>query len=203
MNTQGNRRIIRLILSRQDYRGRHGRQEVSQKSSAGDAVSLADVERAAAVIKGHVLNTDCDPSLTLGEIVGANIWLKFENLQFTAAFKERGALNRLVALSPAERQCGVVAMSAGNHAQGVAYHAKRLGIPVTIVMPVGTPMVKVENTRRHGATVIVTGATLEDAAAAAVAHGEQSGQTFIHPYDDSAGHCRARDDRAGDVGGGA
>jgi threonine dehydratase len=145
---------------------------------------LADVERAAAVIKGHVLNTDCDPSMTLSEIAGAKIWLKFENLQFTAAFKERGALNRLNALSAAERKRGVVAMSAGNHAQGVAFHARRLGVPTTIVMPIGTPMVKVENTRRHGADVIVTGATLEDAAAFAVAHADKSGQTFIHPYDD-------------------
>ncbi len=157
----------------------------AKSTTATQAVTLADVERAAAVIKGHVLNTDCDPSITLGEIAGAKIWLKFENLQFTAAFKERGALNRLTALTPAERKRGVVAMSAGNHAQGVAYHAKRLGIPATIVMPIGTPMVKVENTRRHGAEVIVTGATLEDAASFARTHGEQHGQTFVHPYDDA------------------
>src|SRR5690606_31659970 len=106
-----------------------------------------------------------DASRTLSEMVGCHIWLKFENLQFTASFKERGALNRLSALTAEERQRGVIAMSAGNHAQGVAYHARRLGIPATIVMPVGTPMVKIENTRRHGAEVKVEGTTLEDAAA--------------------------------------
>ena len=147
-------------------------------------VTLPMVQQAAQAIHGAVLNTDCDESRTLGEILRCRIWLKFENLQFTAAFKERGALNRLLALTAAERKAGVIAMSAGNHAQGVAYHAKRLGVASTIIMPVGTPMVKIENTRRHGATVIVTGATLEDSAAFAQAHGRQHGLTFIHPYDD-------------------
>ncbi|TJW91943.1 pyridoxal-phosphate dependent enzyme, partial [Neisseria gonorrhoeae] len=109
---------------------------------------------------------------------------KFENLQFTATFKERGALNRLQALSPEERTRGVIAMSAGNHAQGVAYHAKRLGIPATIVMPTGTPMVKIENTRRHGAEVIITGQTLEECFAFVGAHAEQRGLILVHPYDD-------------------
>jgi threonine dehydratase len=148
------------------------------------AVTLADVEQAARTIAGAVAVTDCDPSRTLEDILGCRVWLKFENLQFTATFKERGALNRLAALGPAERARGVIAMSAGNHAQGLAYHASRLGIPATIVMPVGTPMVKVENTRRHGAEVIVTGDTLEDAAAFAHAHGTREGLTFVHPYDD-------------------
>ena len=147
-------------------------------------VTVADIERAQRLIAGAVAVTDCDPSRTLSEILGCRIWLKFENLQFTAAFKERGALNRLSALTPEQRRRGVIAMSAGNHAQGVAYHARRLAIPATIVMPIGTPMVKVENTRRHEADVIVTGATLEDAAAFARAHGAKHGQTFIHPYDD-------------------
>jgi threonine dehydratase len=149
-----------------------------------DAVTLADVEKAAATIAGSVLVSDCDPSRTLGEILGCKVWLKFENLQFTASFKERGALNRLTALDAAQRKRGVIAMSAGNHAQGVAYHASRLDIPSTIVMPIGTPMVKIENTRRHGAEVIVTGDTLEDAAAFARKHGQEKGLTFIHPYDD-------------------
>ena len=153
-------------------------------ASAPPAVTLADIEAAARVIAGAVLVTDCDHSRTLSEIAGAEVWLKFENLQFTAAFKERGALNRLTALDPAERGKGVIAMSAGNHAQGVAYHARRLGIPATIVMPTGTPMVKVENTRRHGAEVVVTGATLEDAAEAARARARQQGLVFVHPYDD-------------------
>jgi threonine dehydratase len=147
-------------------------------------VSFGDIEKAALAIKGAVLVTDCDQSRTLSEMLGAEIWLKFENLQFTAAFKERGALNRLLALSDDERRRGVIAMSAGNHAQGVAYHARRLGIRATIVMPVGTPMVKVENTRRHGAHVIVEGATLEEAAQFAVEEGRRHGLVFIHPYDD-------------------
>ena len=147
-------------------------------------VTLPMVQQAAQAIHGAVLNTDCDESRTLGDILQCRVWLKFENLQFTAAFKERGALNRLLALSDDERRRGVIAMSAGNHAQGVAYHAKRLGIPATIVMPVGTPMVKVENTRRHGATVIVEGAMLADSAAFARSYCKTHNLTFIHPYDD-------------------
>ena len=146
-----------------------------------EAVTLADIEAAAAVLKGHVLNTDLDPSRTLSDMLGCQVWLKFENLQFTSSFKERGALNRLSALSADERRRGVIAMSAGNHAQGVAYHAHRLGIPATIIMPVGTPMVKVENTRRHGARVEVIGATLEDAGAFAREQAVAKGFTFIHP----------------------
>ncbi len=148
------------------------------------SVTLADVEAARAVIAGAVEHTDLDLSRTLSQMLGCEVWLKFENLQFTGAFKERGALNRLAALDPDERRRGVIAMSAGNHAQGVAYHAHRLGIPATIVMPVGTPTVKVENTRGHGATVILEGETLEEAARFAHAHGEAHGLTFIHPFDD-------------------
>ncbi len=151
---------------------------------AGLPVTLADLHAAADVIRGAVVETPCNYSRTLSAICGCDLWLKFENLQFTSSFKERGALNRLTALSDEERQRGVVAMSAGNHAQGVAYHARRLGIPAAIVMPVGTPMVKIENTRHHGAEVIVTGTTLEEAAAAARAHGEAHGMIFVHPYDD-------------------
>ena len=147
-------------------------------------VRLADIERAAQVLRGAIVETDCDPSRTLSAMLGCEIWLKFENLQFTASFKDRGALNRLNALSPAQRAAGVIAMSAGNHAQGVAYHASRLGIPATIVMPQGTPFVKIENTRRHGAEVIVSGTTLEEAAACAHEHRQRRGLTFIHPYDD-------------------
>ena len=147
-------------------------------------ITLAVVERAAQVISGAVLDTDFDHSRTLSAMLGAEVWLKFENLQFTASFKERGALNKLSALTPQDRRCGVIAMSAGNHAQGVAYHAHRLGISATIVMPEGTPTVKVENTRSHGAEVIVTGATLEDAAAFALQRAADKGHVFIHPYDD-------------------
>ena len=122
-------------------------------------VTLRDVEAAAVTLAGFVKRTNFDHSRTLSEITGADIWLKFENLQFTATFKERGALNCLSALSADQRQQGVVAASAGNHAQGVAYHAARLSIPATIFVPAGTPTVKIENTRRHGATVIEGGAT--------------------------------------------
>jgi threonine dehydratase len=147
-------------------------------------VTFADVERAAETIRGAVAVSDCDEARTLSEMLGSRIWLKFENLQFTASFKERGALNRLSALSAEERRRGVIAMSAGNHAQGVAYHARRLGIAATIVMPQGTPMVKIENTRRHGAEVLVEGPTLEEAAQFATVEGQRRGQVFVHPYDD-------------------
>ena len=157
---------------------------MADAGKTADAVTLAAIEKAAQTISGSVLNTDFDPSRTLSDILGCNVWLKFENLQFTASFKERGALNRLTSLDEASRKRGVIAMSAGNHAQGVAYHADRLGIPATIVMPIGTPMVKVENTRGHGANVIVTGDTLEDAAAFAHQYGQEKGLIFIHPYDD-------------------
>ncbi len=147
-------------------------------------VTLRDVEAAAATLAGFIKRTNFDHSRTLSDITGADIWLKFENLQFTATFKERGALNRLSALSADQRKQGVIAASAGNHAQGVAYHAARLSIPTTIFVPVGTPTVKIENTRRHGATVIEGGATLEEAAALAKEYGRDRGLTYIHPYDD-------------------
>ena len=132
-------------------------------TSAADfpAITLDDVRAAAGRIDGAVVRTPTLKSLTLSELVGAEVWLKFENLQFTAAYKERGALNRLAQLTPEQAAVGVVAMSAGNHAQGVAYHAHRLGIPSTIVMPVNTPTVKVVNTRRHGAQVMLQGETVE------------------------------------------
>jgi threonine dehydratase len=154
------------------------------KTAAKLPVTPADISAAAATLRGSIVATDCNHSRTLSEICGCGIWLKFENLQFTSTFKERGALNRLTALSAGERERGVIAMSAGNHAQGVAYHAKRLGIPACIVMPTGTPMVKIENTRRHGAEVVVTGPTLEEAGAYAREHGAARGMTMIHPYDD-------------------
>jgi threonine dehydratase len=156
----------------------------ASKAPARTPVTLDDVEAASRRLMGNIVDTDCDWSRTLSDILGCKIWLKFENQQFTASFKERGALNRLSLLSPAERKRGVIAMSAGNHAQGVAYHAHRLGIPATIVMPVNTPTVKVANTRRHGAEVILTGETVEEAAAFAQAHGREREFTFIHPYDD-------------------
>ena len=158
--------------------------ETLKKSLALLPVTLGDIEAAASVLAGSVRQTSFDRSRTLSDIVGASIWLKFENLQFTATFKERGALNRLSALSADERKQGVIAVSAGNHAQGVAYHAARLSIPATIFVPLGTPTVKIENTRRHGAQVIEGGATLEEAALLAAEHGREKQLTFIHPYDD-------------------
>jgi threonine dehydratase len=147
-------------------------------------VTFADVERAARAIAGAVAVTDCSHSRTLSALHGADIWLKFENLQFTSSFKERGALNRLLALSEAERRRGVIAMSAGNHAQGVAYHAGRLGIPATIVMPEGTSELKIANTKVLGAEVILEGRTLEDAAAFAAGYGVERRLVLIHPFND-------------------
>lgn len=148
------------------------------------SVTLAEIQAAAEAIKGQVERTPLRYSRTLSEITGAQVWIKFENLQFTAAFKERGALNRLLNLSNAERAAGVIAMSAGNHAQGVAYHAQRLGIPATIVMPKGTPFVKIEHTRNFGAEVIIHGDTLDGANAHARELEREKGLTFIHPFDD-------------------
>jgi threonine dehydratase len=163
---------------------RADKQIIAAGSDAPGAVTLRDVEAARVRLTGALVDTDCNWSRTLSDILGCKVWLKFENQQFTASFKERGALNRLCLLQPAEKERGVIAMSAGNHAQGVAYHAHRLAIPATIVMPVNTPTVKVVNTRRHGAEVVLTGETVEEAAAFAQAHGRERGLTFIHPYDD-------------------
>jgi len=158
--------------------------ETLRNSLAHLPVTLRDIEAAAGVLAGFVKRTNFDRSRTLSDITGASVWLKFENLQFTATFKERGALNRLSALSADERRRGVIAASAGNHGQGVAYHAATLSIPATIFVPIGTPTVKIENTRRHGAIVIEGGATLEEAAALAADQGRDQQLTFIHPYDD-------------------
>ena len=128
-------------------------------------LTFADIQAAAARLNGAVLQTPFVESRTLSQITGAQVYLKFENLQFTASFKERGALNKLLMLSDAERARGVVAMSAGNHAQGVAYHAQRLGLRAVIVMPRFTPGVKVERTRGFGAEVVLHGDTLAEARA--------------------------------------
>ena len=149
-------------------------------------LTLQDIRDAATRLQGQVLDTPCVESKTLSQIVGAQVFLKFENLQFTASFKERGAYNRLTQLSADERARGVVAMSAGNHAQGVAYHAQRLGLRAVIVMPRFTPGVKVERTRGFGAEVVLHGDTLEEARQHAYALAERQGLTFVHPYDDEA-----------------
>lgn len=147
---------------------------------------LADIEKAAAAIEGAVQRTPFLHSLTLSRILGAEIFVKFENLQFTGSFKERGALNKLLSLSDAERSAGVIAMSAGNHAQAVAWHAQRLGIPATIVMPEATPFIKVRQTEVLGATVILKGKDLSEAAAFAERLSSERGLAFVHPYDDPA-----------------
>jgi threonine dehydratase len=147
-------------------------------------LTLQDIRDAAVRLQGHVLDTPCVESKTLSQIVGAQVFLKFENLQFTASFKERGACNRLTLLSDEERARGVVAMSAGNHAQGVAYHAQRLGLRAVIVMPRFTPGVKVERTRGFGAEVVLHGDTLEEARSHAYSLADAQGLTFVHPYDD-------------------
>ena len=148
------------------------------------SVTLDDVRAAAQRIAGAVECTPLLLSRTLSRRTGAEVWFKFENLQFTASFKERGALNRLLALSPAERRRGVIAMSAGNHAQGVAYHAARLDVRAVIVMPRGTPNSKIQGTQVHGAEVVIEGDSLADASAHAHALEARDGLTFIHPYDD-------------------
>lgn len=147
-------------------------------------VTLDDVREAAKRIAGAVVHTPCLRSETLSRIAKADIWLKFENLQFTASFKERGALNTLLQLDEDERRRGVIAMSAGNHAQGVAYHAGRLGIPATIVMPSFTPNTKVTHTRGHGARVVLHGNTLAESADEAHRLAREQKLVFVHPYDD-------------------
>jgi threonine dehydratase len=145
-----------------------------------------DILAAARRLHGHLLQTPCVASKTLSEITGAQVFLKFENLQFTASFKERGACNKLAQLTPSESARGVIAMSAGNHAQGVAYHAQRLGLRAVIVMPRFTPGVKVERTRGFGAEVILHGDTLEEARSHALALAQSEHLTFVHPFDDAA-----------------
>ena len=147
-------------------------------------IELNDIQIAAARLQGQLLRTPCVASRTLSDITGAQVFLKFENLQFTASFKERGACNKLAQLTAEERQRGVVAMSAGNHAQGVAYHAQRLGLRAVIVMPRFTPGVKVERTRGFGAEIVLHGDTLDEARAHALALAEQQQLIFVHPYDD-------------------
>ncbi|HEU4646761.1 MAG TPA: threonine ammonia-lyase [Burkholderiales bacterium] len=151
--------------------------------------SLEGIRAAAGRIAGAVERTPFLRSRTLSRLAGCELWLKFENLQFTASFKERGALNKLLTLPETERARGVIAMSAGNHAQGVAYHAARLGVRAVIVMPRGTPNNKVTSTRVHGADVVLEGETLSQAGDHARELAAREGFTFIHPYDDAAVIC--------------
>ena len=146
-------------------------------------LTIEDVRAAAARIKGSVVKTPMMHSITLSEITGAEVWLKFENQQFTAAYKERGALNALLQLSEEQRKRGVIAASAGNHSQGLSYHGTRLGVPVTIVMPKTTPTVKVMQTESVGGNVVLHGETFDDANAYARELEAERGLTFVHPFD--------------------
>ena len=147
-------------------------------------VTIEDIRAAAKIIAGEVVRTPMVPAQRLSGRIGAEIHLKLENHQFTGSFKDRGALVKLKSLEPAQAEAGVIAMSAGNHAQGVAYHAQRLGIPATIVMPEFAPFSKVERTRGFGARVLLTGDTLDASAVAAREIAAREGLTFVHPYDD-------------------
>ena len=147
-------------------------------------ITIKDIEAARSVIKGAVLRTPMLLAPRLSALTGAEVYVKYENLQVTNSFKDRGALVKLTSLSDTERKRGVIAMSAGNHAQSVAYHAARLGIPATIVMPVTTPFVKVAATRSHGAEVVLDGDTVADAQARCERIQAERGLTLVHPYDD-------------------
>src|SRR4030088_1169426 len=148
------------------------------------SVTVADIEAARRTIAAQVLRTPMLPAPKLSALTGAQVYVKYENLQVTNSFKDRGALNKLASLSADARARGVIAMSAGNHAQAVAYHAARLGIPATIVMPVTTPFVKIEATAAHHAQVVLDGESVADAQVRAEAIAQERGLTFVHPYDD-------------------
>ena len=156
----------------------------AQIDSPPAAPSLADIRAAAARLRGAIEATPFVHSRTLSQLTGADVWLKLENLQFTASFKERGALNKLLSLGDAERRRGVIAMSAGNHAQAVAYHSARLGIPATIVMPRGSPNTKIRNTQVHGAKVVLEGDNLFEAGKHARTLAARDNLVFVHPYED-------------------
>jgi len=155
-----------------------------QDTSSLPSFTYADVRAAHARIRDRVVQTPTLKSITLSEMAGAEVFLKFENLQFTAAYKERGALNALLLMDEDKRSAGVIAASAGNHAQGLAYNAKNLNIPATIVMPTTTPMVKVEQTRGHGAEIVMAGGSYDEAYSHALELAEERGLTYIHAFDD-------------------
>src|SRR5215470_7888981 len=148
-------------------------------------VKFADIETARRRLTGAILRTPMLPAPKLSALTGTDVYVKYENLQVTNSFKDRGAFVKLAALTEEERRRGVIAMSAGNHAQAVAYHAQRLGIPATIVMPVTTPFVKVAVTRAHGAEVVLDGETVAEAQARAETIAVERGLTWVHPYDDA------------------
>ena len=159
-------------------------QALKSDEQAAELLTIDDVRAAADRIAGAVVRTPTNHSITLSKITGADIWLKFENLQFTAAYKERGALNALLLLSDEQRQRGVIAASAGNHSQGLSYRGTRLGVPVTIVMPRTTPTVKVMQTESVGGNVVLEGETFDEAYAHARKLEQELGLTFVHPFDE-------------------
>jgi len=154
-------------------------------SATAAEVSFDRVQAAADLLRGAVIETPCLPAPRLSQLTGAEVFVKYENMQVTGAFKERGALVKLISLSAEEKERGVIAVSAGNHAQGVAYHAGRLGIPATIVMPVLTPFVKISATRNHGAEVVLAGNTLAEAKEEADRLATERNLVWVHPYDDA------------------
>jgi threonine dehydratase len=149
-------------------------------------VEFSDIQDAHRAMAGEIIRTPTLPAPKLSALTGAEVFVKYDNMQATGSFKERGAFNRMRRLTAEERRQGVIAMSAGNHAQAVAWHARKLGVPATIVMPEGTPHVKADNTRRLGAEVILEGATLADSQVVAERHRSERGLTLVHPYDDEA-----------------
>ncbi len=158
---------------------------MTTKSDLADSVTIDDIRRAASVIAGRVVRTPAVAAPRLAEATGAaEVVLKLENQQYTGSFKDRGAYNKMASLDAKAKKAGVIAMSAGNHAQGVAYHAHRLGIPSTIIMPEGTPFNKVERTASFGARVLIHGDSIDSAAVFAREMAERDGLTFVHPYDD-------------------
>lgn len=148
------------------------------------SLNLETIQAAVSRLKGHIVETPCAFSQKLSALTRSQLWIKYENQQYTSAFKERGALNKLATLSAEERARGVYAASAGNHAQGIAYHAQRLGIPATIVMPHGTPFVKVQKTQAYGARVVIEGATYDDASAHAQTLCRDASAVYVHPFND-------------------
>jgi len=159
-------------------------QTISRRTGEADFPTAQDIDDAAARIRGSLMRTPLVRAEKLSAVTGADIWLKLESLQFTGAFKERGALNKLLLLPEADKKRGVIAASAGNHAQGVARHARLLGVPATIVMPTTTPDVKVRQTRALGAEVVLAGHTFEEARERAAAITAERGLVFVHPFDD-------------------
>ncbi|MGZ3306637.1 MAG: pyridoxal-phosphate dependent enzyme, partial [Asticcacaulis sp.] len=149
------------------------------------SVTYADIEAASARLAGHIVTTPCAFSQRLSAATHTKLWIKTENQQYTSAFKERGALNKLLLLSDAERARGVFAASAGNHAQGLAYHAQRLGIPATIVMPVSTPFVKIQKTQGFGANVVIDGPGYEESSAKAQELCAAANGVYVHPFEDA------------------